>query len=194
MDLVELAPGMGPAGRLVYMVAVQMMKSGIGIGLQGAGEVLQMLARMFTLAIFRVGEPDSGRGLFARRPVVAHISPETSGLGLAVAGREHRHRRIVGMQLAAGEHMLLNRIDQRGEQIAGCTNPAGQRRARDLHSLAGINLRLPEERQVVSVLRDDAHEPAAPVRQGRVRSAAMAPALQPRDRSLCRRTSAAHGG
>jgi hypothetical protein len=29
-----------------------MMKAGIGISLQGAGEVLQMLAGMFALAIF----------------------------------------------------------------------------------------------------------------------------------------------
>jgi hypothetical protein len=34
------------------MVAVQMMKAGIGIGLQGAGEVLQMLAVMLALAVF----------------------------------------------------------------------------------------------------------------------------------------------
>ena len=34
VDLVELAPGMGPAGRLIYMVAVEMMKTRVGIGLQ----------------------------------------------------------------------------------------------------------------------------------------------------------------
>ena len=64
MDVVELAPGMCPAGCLIYMVLpVQMMKAGIGIGLQGSGEVLQMLARMFALAIRRVGEPDRGSSL-----------------------------------------------------------------------------------------------------------------------------------
>jgi hypothetical protein len=51
VNLVELAPCMGPTGCLIYMVAVQMMKAGVGIGLQGAGEVLQMVARMFALAI-----------------------------------------------------------------------------------------------------------------------------------------------
>jgi hypothetical protein len=29
VDLVELASGMGPAGRLIYMVAVEMMKTGV---------------------------------------------------------------------------------------------------------------------------------------------------------------------
>src|SRR5579864_8681127 len=106
MNVVELAPGMCPAGRLIYMVAVKMMEARIGIGLQGSREVLQVLSRMFASAVFRIGEPDSGGSLFTCRPVIANISPEPSGLGLAVAGREHRYRRIVGMKLAAGEDML----------------------------------------------------------------------------------------
>src|SRR5580704_10010278 len=99
MDLVELAPGMGPAGCLIYMVAVKMMKARVGIGLQGSGEVLQVLAGMFTLAIRRVGEPEGRSGLFARRPVVAHIGPEATGLGPAVAGREHRHGCVISVKL-----------------------------------------------------------------------------------------------
>jgi len=51
MNVVELAPGMRPAGRLIYMVAIQMMKARISIGLQSSSEVLQMLAGMFALAI-----------------------------------------------------------------------------------------------------------------------------------------------
>lgn len=43
-----------------------MMEARISIGLQSAGEVLQMLAGMFSSAVFRIGEPDSGSGLFAR--------------------------------------------------------------------------------------------------------------------------------
>jgi len=70
---------------------------------------------MFALAILRVGEPD-GRGcIFACRSVIAHISPETSRFSLAVAGSQYGHRSIVGMQLATGKHMLLNRIHQRAE-------------------------------------------------------------------------------
>src|SRR5487761_282824 len=48
MDVVELAPGMRPTSRLIYMVAVEMMKSRISVGLQGSGEVLQMLPGMFS--------------------------------------------------------------------------------------------------------------------------------------------------
>src|ERR1700739_1658608 len=102
-----------------------MMKARISIGLQGSGEVLQMLARMFSSAVFRISEPDRGSSLFARRPVVAYIGPEPSGLGLAVAGREHGHRSIVGMELATGEDMLADGVNQRSKQITGRADPAG---------------------------------------------------------------------
>src|SRR5579863_579311 len=125
MDVVELAPGMCPAGRLIYMVAVEMMEARIGVSLQCSGEVLQMLPRVFSSAVFRIGEPDSGSGLFARWSVVANISPEPSSLGLAVAGRKHRHGRVVSMKLATGEDMPADGVNQRSEQIAGCTNPTG---------------------------------------------------------------------
>jgi hypothetical protein len=61
---------------------------------------------------------------------------------------------IDGMQLAAGEHMPLNRIHQqaeqsRAEQIAGADNPAGQRGAGNLHVLTGIDRRLRLQRQTI---------------------------------------------
>ena len=81
--------------------------------------------------------------MFASWPVVAHIGPESACFGLAVTGCEHRHGRIVGVQLVAGEHMLLDRVDQWSEQIACGADPASQRGARDLDTLAGVDLRLP---------------------------------------------------
>src|SRR3569832_2912088 len=100
-----------------------MMEACIGISLQSSGEVLQMLPRMFSSAIFRIGEPISGSLLLACRPVVANIGPEPSGLGLAVAGREHWYGRVVGMTLAAGKHKLADGLNPRIEQITGGTNP-----------------------------------------------------------------------
>src|SRR3569623_936937 len=102
-----------------------MMEARIGIGLQSSSEVLQVLPRKFSSAVFRIGEPDTGSFQIACRPVVAHKCPEPSCLGLAVAGREHRHRRVVSMKLATGKDMLADSVDQRTEQIAGCTIPAG---------------------------------------------------------------------
>src|ERR1039458_2065363 len=64
MDVVELAPCVGPACHFIDgAVAVKMMKAGIRIGLQRALEVLQMQPRMLALAIFRVCEPDGGSGV-----------------------------------------------------------------------------------------------------------------------------------
>src|SRR6266702_5864257 len=116
MNLVELTACMRPAGNFIDgAVAIQVMEPCIRVCLKPALEVLQMLPWMLALAILRVCEPDSRRGIFARRPVVAHISPETPGLGLATASRKHRHRRVVGVKLGSAEHMPLNSIDQRSE-------------------------------------------------------------------------------
>src|SRR5215472_2000802 len=140
MDLVELAPGMGPAGCLIDLVAIKMMKTGIGVRLQGTVEALQVLTWMFAPAILRVSKPDRRSSLFPGRPVIAHIGPQTTGLSLAASGREHRHGRIVSVQLAACKHVLADGVHQRAEQIAGRTHPAGQRGTRDLYPLAGIDL------------------------------------------------------
>ena len=53
VDLVKLASSMCPAGDLIDgATAVQMVKPTIGVRLQAALEVLQMLPWMFALAIF----------------------------------------------------------------------------------------------------------------------------------------------
>src|SRR5208282_2159188 len=114
-----------------------------------------MLAGMFALAIFRIGEPDGRSCMFTCRPVIAHVGPETSGLGLAAAGSEHRYRRVVSVQLAPAKHVLLNRIHKWTEQIARTTYPASQRRAGYINSLAAVNLRLSIQRKMVCELRDD---------------------------------------
>ncbi len=107
---------MSPTGDFINgAIAIQMMKPCIGVSLKATPEVLQMLPRVVALTILRVREPDGRRVIFARGPVIANISPETSGLGLAAARRKHRHRRIVGVKLSSCKHMLLNRIDQRSE-------------------------------------------------------------------------------
>jgi hypothetical protein len=56
------------------------------------------------------------------------------------------------MKLAACEHVLLNRVHQRREQIACSTHPAGQRGALDLNTLAGVDLRLAIERQMIGIM------------------------------------------
>ena len=82
MDVVELAPGVSPTRHFIDPpIAIQMVQAGIGVSLQGAGEVQQVPARMLSLALFRIREPD-GRGSGLRRGAdIAHISPEMTGFG-----------------------------------------------------------------------------------------------------------------
>ena len=55
MDVVKLAPGV--SRRLPFSSgSIQLMEARIGIGLQSPGEVLQVLPRMFTSAVFRISE------------------------------------------------------------------------------------------------------------------------------------------
>ena len=52
MDLVELAPGMGPAGGFGDAACVvEMPEAGIGVSLESSSIVLQVLPGMFSLAI-----------------------------------------------------------------------------------------------------------------------------------------------
>ena len=55
---------------------------------------------MFALAIGRVGKPHRRCRPLARRPIIANIGPQPSGLRLAVARRQHRYRGVIGVQLA----------------------------------------------------------------------------------------------
>src|SRR5207302_9127949 len=100
MDVVKLAPCMCPARGFVDVFAVEMMKTGVGVGLQSALEGLQVDPRVLALAVFRVCEPDSWRSLVACGPVVANVGPEPACFGLPVAGCEHWHRCVIGLTVA----------------------------------------------------------------------------------------------
>jgi len=95
------------------------LKAGVRISLQDTLKGGEVLPAMLALAIFRVREPDCGRCIDTSRSIVSDIGPEAPCSGLAVAGREHGERRVIGVQLGAGEHMLLDGIDERAQQLAG---------------------------------------------------------------------------
>src|SRR5271156_6509009 len=106
MNVIELAPCMSPACGFDDPAAfVEMMKSSIGIGLQNSGKGVQMLLRMFSLAILCVGEPHGWRHITSRWSIVAHIGPESRSFGLACAGRQHRNRRVIAVYLRSCEHV-----------------------------------------------------------------------------------------
>jgi hypothetical protein len=132
---------------------VEMVEAGVGIGLKSAAIELEVFAWTFSLAVGRVGEPD-GRSIGRTGwPVVANIGPEPPGFGLAGAGRKHRDRGVVGVQLACRENMIAHGLNQRREQFACCADPSGQRGAVEIDAFAGIDLRLTVERCVIGILR-----------------------------------------
>jgi hypothetical protein len=51
--------------------------------------------------------------------------------------------------------MLAQCLDQWREQLAGRSDPTGQRGAIEIHAFASIDLRLTIQRAVVGILRDE---------------------------------------
>lgn len=107
---------------------------------------------MFALAVGRVTQPRRRRVRARRCAIVTHIDPEPSGLGAATPGREHHHRRVVGVELRACQHVAPERYNQRVEQLLALADPASQRGAFDRDALAGIDAALAVERLVVAIL------------------------------------------
>ena len=112
-----------------------------------------MLARMFALAILGISEPHRRCGLAAGRPIVPHIGPQPGRFGFALAGSQHRDRRIIGVYFRPCHDVPSDLIDQRREQLTGRAYPSGQSRTAKVYSFPGIDLRLPIQRQVICELR-----------------------------------------
>jgi hypothetical protein len=68
-----------------------------------------MIGRMFTFAIRGICKPHRRSRGSARRPVIAHIGPQSSGLRFAVAGSKDRNRRVIAMEFARVQHIAPNR-------------------------------------------------------------------------------------
>jgi len=99
-------------------------------------------------------EVGGGRRCFAtERSVVADIDPQPSGLRPTKPGSQHRDSRIVAVDFLAGEDVPPDPRDHRVEQPSRLSDPIGQRGAVEVEPLAGVNLALAIERQMVAVLR-----------------------------------------
>ena len=116
-------------------------------------EALQMRLRMLALAIRRVAKPHRRWIAAARRPVIAHIGPQPPGLGLAASRIEHRHRRVVGVQLVGRQHVAARAHRPAAATSARCpaTQSARVERSSSTPSRA-IDLRLPVQRQMIGIL------------------------------------------
>ena len=143
------------AASTILSAGEQLVEPGIAVGVDDAAEVLQMGLRMLALAIGRVEEQRRRRPRTGKRPLVADVGPQPAGLGLAGARRQDRHRGVVDMQAVAGEDVGGERIDERLQRRRRRADPAGQGRGLQAHPVAGEDLGLAIQRQVVVVLRHD---------------------------------------
>jgi len=109
---------MRPAGgRLDTALAVELIESGVGVGLQDAGEFLQVLARAFTTPIECVAEQHRGELLAAGWSVVPNVHPQPPGLGLAAARFQDWNRCVGSVQLLGAENKAAERFGERIEQV-----------------------------------------------------------------------------
>ena len=109
--------------------------------------------RMLALAIGRVAEPAPPAARGCRR--AGHRArTSTAGRSWSCRGRDqHRHRRVVGVQLLGRRAHSGRALDQRVDQPAPPAHPVGQRRAVELHAFAGVDLPPGDTAAVVGVLR-----------------------------------------
>jgi len=156
MVLEDLAAEMCPAGNFADPVPlVELVVTGIAVGLKQTGEGLELALRMNAASIGGEPVPDQGRSSRARGAIIDDIGPQPGLRGLALAGHQHRHRRIIGVQLAGLQAFFADTGDDRIEQRSGLACPTGEGRAVDIDPLRRHHLGLAVERQVVIELVHD---------------------------------------
>src|SRR3954452_8405949 len=153
-EFIETAAHMCPAERQFDVTALgHHTIAGISVDLQDSLEAGQMRNRPLGLAIWRVDVDDYGRIGAAPRPIVACIGPELAGFGAAATGIENRRRRLIRKELPRtlqrGEHALMDRT----QQPRGTADPIRHGRTIEYDALAGVDLRLPVQREMIGILR-----------------------------------------
>jgi len=109
----------------------------------GAGQALTL-----AIALAVGAEPIMGGGGAASLPrsFIDQIGPDAPGLGLAGPRRQHRDRRVVGMDHRRRHHMGSDHLRQRHHPPGDMTDPIGKARPFDRYAFAGQNRRWTIER------------------------------------------------
>ncbi len=153
VDVVELAPHVSPASSLNDVTAlVYPAEAGVGISLQSSAEGLQVCNRPFALAVRRVLEPHCRWPVISGGSIISDVRPQPPGFRRSPARLQHRHRRVVGVQLCAREHVFAECSDQRVYEPRSAPKPVRPSRSVDFHALACVDLGLAIQRQGVSKL------------------------------------------
>ena len=108
-ELEEFAPGMRPTCSLGDRPRrsashIEGVVPGVDVGLEDAGERLQVFDRVIAGTVPRVAEQSRRRVRAAERPVVADIDPRPAGGALAPG--QHRHGGVVAVQAVRRQNML----------------------------------------------------------------------------------------
>jgi hypothetical protein len=158
VDVVELAPHMRPAeGELRHIASFageQATESGIAIDLQQTAEPAQMRLRMLALAILTIDVGSGGMPRPAPGPVVHGIAPQPPGLGASAPRIEHWQRGVVSEYSGRGEHGAQHQLMQRRQPPTSAANPVAQRRTVQRHTLAGEDLGLAIQWQMIAEFVD----------------------------------------
>ena len=152
VKFIEAAADMAPAeGKLDGIALGQCPVSGIAIDLQDAGEAVEMAEWPLGLAVGRIDIGHTGRITATPRPVITGIGPQLPGLGPSPSRIENRRRGLVGKEfdglLEPGKQALVHRAQVPG----GTADPVGQSRAIEHDPLAGVDLRLPIQWQMIGI-------------------------------------------
>lgn len=151
-EFVEVAPHVHPAEGELHLATFGKLWVGIvAIDLQDALEAGEMAEQPLGFAVGCIDVGDAGRIEAAPGPVVGGISPELAGLGAPSTGIEHRHRRLVGEQLGSRAKHSEKALMQGAQMEGGMPNPVRQCRSIESDALAGIDLGLPVQRQVIGI-------------------------------------------
>jgi len=109
--------------------------------------------RPLGFAVRCINVDDAGRIGTAPWPVIGGISPELTGLGAPAAGIKHRHGRFIGEQFGPLPELAKEPFVQWTQVPRGMADPVCQRRTIQIDALAGVDLGLPVQRQVVGIFR-----------------------------------------
>ena len=100
-----------------------------------AGIILEMLGRLFALAVTQKAI-ECRRGHFTRPwPFIPDISPEPRGLGFTRTWGKQLDWSIIRENGLTAEHMALNGLGQRLQQGGGFADPIGEGRAVEVDAL-----------------------------------------------------------
>ena len=109
--------------------------------------------------IARVIEHCRWRRRPAERLVVAHIDPDSAGVGLTLG--QDRHRGVVPMQSLGAQDVGLEALEQWRQRCRAAADLVGQGRQTERHALLGIALGLTVERLMLAKLLEQDHRQQA---------------------------------